>query len=117
MRLTQRYDLLLARAAEGDPARAEAACYDLVGLTPRHTPAVAERVERAALIRYDVPRRVDLVALRRGARSIAKFEDLPRAVADATPRDRRGWETHARAAVKRSDVIGADGHPARPAGV
>jgi hypothetical protein len=86
VRLTQRYDLLLARAAEGDPARAEAAFYDLVGLTPRHTPAVAERVERAALIRYDAPRRVDLVALRRGARSIAKFEDLPRAVADALAR-------------------------------
>ncbi len=86
MTLTPRYDLLIACAAQGDTARADAAFYELVGLTPRRTPPAAERVERAALIRYDAPRRVDLVALRRGARSVAKFEDLTANVAGALAR-------------------------------
>lgn len=79
MRLDLLYDQLRDAAARRDEPRADAAFHAVAGLAPDRTPpGDARDVPRAALIRYDAPRRVDLVALRRGARDIAKFEDLPR---------------------------------------
>lgn len=82
VRLADRYDQL--RRATGD-AEADARFLALAGLAGGPPPA-AGVTERAALLRYGAPRKVDLVALRRGARDIAKFEDLPGPVAAALAR-------------------------------
>jgi hypothetical protein len=48
---------------------------------------------RVPMLRYDVPRRIDLLALRRGARAVAKFEDLSGERAGALQRSLPEFET------------------------
>lgn len=82
MQLARRYDQLHLAVDRGDVPLADKHFDALVGVAPARVTGDGE-VRRAALIRYDAPRRVDLIALRRGARDIAKFEDLPPAAARA----------------------------------
>lgn len=77
MDLASRYTELVAAARAGDERRASELFHTVIGLHP--TSDVIPDVPgppRAPLFRFDVPRAIDLRALRRGVRAIAKFEDL-----------------------------------------
>lgn len=80
MRLADRYDQLHRASTE---AEADARFLALAGLGHGPPPGNHAPTPRAALLRYGTPRRIDLVALRRGARDITKFEDLPAPIAAA----------------------------------
>ncbi len=84
--LAAHYDALYAASARGDAATAHAAFLALVGLGPRRTVSAVPTTPppaRAPLVRYDRPRRVDLLALTHGGRDVAKFEDLTAPQAEA----------------------------------
>jgi len=78
-RLVRLYDRLASASAMGDDVSARQTFLAIAGLLPpeglpngpSHT-----RQCRASVLRYSVPRRIDIVALKHGARAAAKFEDL-----------------------------------------
>jgi hypothetical protein len=75
--LARRYDAFEALRREGRRADAARALLDLCGLEgAADLDLDAPRPPSATMIRYDAPRAVDVVALTRGARDVAKFEDL-----------------------------------------
>lgn len=102
MLLAQRYDQLRRAVASGNAPAIDAGFDALAGLVPERVTGEGP-VHRAALLRYDAPRRVDLIALRRGARDIAKFEDLPatRALALARQLTREGFTAHTEGPYRR----------------
>ncbi len=81
--LARRYDAFYRRCRRGEALDAARAFFELAGLDrePEAPEGPREPFPTAPLIRYDAPRAVDLAALRKGARGVAKFEDLaaPRA--------------------------------------
>jgi hypothetical protein len=100
VRLTERYD----RLREADARRDEEGClrafHEVAGLADG--PVAEEDAPtpaRVAWLRYDRPRRVDLLALRAGARPVAKFEDLDRRTA-------LGLEQRLRSEGFRTAVVG-----------
>lgn len=77
--LSTLYDRVSIASARGDARAAHEAFLAIVGLRPRRDVAAVPTALPArtiAMRRYDEPRRIDLVALRAGARPVAKFEDL-----------------------------------------
>ncbi len=85
-RLAELYDRVVASSRRGDVAAAHAVYLAIVGLRARrHATAVPERPARrtAAVLDFSTPRKVDLIALARGARRVAKFEDLTADAAEA----------------------------------
>jgi hypothetical protein len=76
--LADRYDAFERHRRGGRDAEARAAFLALAGLDEVSAEAVvgAAHPPTAPMIRYDVPRAVDVVALQQGARDVAKFEDL-----------------------------------------
>ena len=87
VRLAARYDRLHKAYANGDEAECERAFQAIAGITsgPVAEPGDREPAQ-VAWLRYDRPRRVDLIALRAGSRTVAKFEDLDRNTAIALDR-------------------------------
>lgn len=81
MQLAARYDRLRAACARGDEAEGRREFYAVAGLADGPTGLAGGGPPGVAWMRYDRPRRVDLLALRAGARAVAKFEDLDRATA------------------------------------
>jgi len=79
VQLAARYDRLRAAHARGDEAGCLRAFHDVAGITAGPTDLSGDGPPGAPWLRYDRPRRVDLIALRAGARAVAKFEDLDRA--------------------------------------
>lgn len=87
MHLAARYDRLFRAHEVGDQAEGLRAFHAIAGIADG--PVAEEGVvgpARVAWLRYDRPRRVDLLALRAGARGVAKFEDLDRNTALALAR-------------------------------
>jgi hypothetical protein len=84
MKLAQVFDAL-ERATQGrDLAAANRALETILGVRAGATDfPPPDDPPRVAMLRYDVPRRIDLLALRRGKRAVAKFEDLSLARATA----------------------------------
>lgn len=89
-RLARLYDRIAAASARGEAAEAHQMFLAVLGLEKRR---IATRVpdrqplRQEAVFRYSEPRFVDLVALARGARRAAKFEDLSEERAAALARD------------------------------
>lgn len=81
--LSSLYRELEAALCAGEHDRARAAYLAATGLGARQSAAdvTASQPAPAAveLVAWDTPRRIDLIALDRGARDVAKFEDLTRA--------------------------------------
>lgn len=85
-RLSTLYDRLYAASARGDARDAHLAFLEITGLEPRRDVSdvpTALPPRTVSVVRYDEPRRIDFVALERGARSAAKVEDLDAQAADA----------------------------------
>lgn len=78
---------LYERARAGDGAEA---FWAIVGLAPAGPVEPLPPPITAPMIRYGSPRKIDRTALLRGARSVAKFEDLSAGLAEALERDLRG---------------------------
>lgn len=76
MLLTRLYDRLREAHAQGEEGRFLQSFYDVAGLADGPPALAGEGPPGARWLRYDRPRRVDLIALRAGARAVAKFEDL-----------------------------------------
>lgn len=77
--LAARYDAFYEALRRADDDGARRHFLSIAGVrdaTARSAPG-APRALAAPLIRYEVPRAIDLVALRARARDVAKFEDLP----------------------------------------
>jgi hypothetical protein len=116
-RLARLYDRIAADSARGDVAAAHQAFLAVLGLEERRRP---ERVPdqppplREAVFRYSEPRWVDLVALARGARRAAKFEDLSAQGAAVLARDLASRGLRVRTVGpyhKRFDVSAAEPGP------
>lgn len=85
--LERDFDDLARASVAGDVARAAPHLEAILGVTfplPERVPSVVPT--RAPMLVYDVPRHIDVLALRGGARRIAKFEDLPASRANALVR-------------------------------
>lgn len=114
------YDEVSAASARGAAREAHDAFMAIVGLQRRRDVSavpIAQPARSIAMRRYDEPRRIDLVALRAGARPVAKFEDLAEpAAARLSARLRAEGLTVVRVGpyTKRFDVSVAD--DARAAG-
>lgn len=74
--LAARYDAFYEALRRKDDDVARRHFLALAGVREARARAVSGALA-APLIRYEVPRAIDLVALRAGARHVAKFEDLP----------------------------------------
>lgn len=86
MLLATRYDRLREASVRGDEAAGRRAFYAVAGLAEGPDGLEGDGPPGVAWMRYDRPRRVDLLALRAGARTVAKFEDLDRDTALALAR-------------------------------
>jgi hypothetical protein len=86
VRLAERYDQLREADARGDAGECRRALFAIAGFADGPAAAEGEGPARVAWLRYDRPRRVDLLALRAGARAVAKFEDLDQRTALALER-------------------------------
>lgn len=84
--LAARYDRLREASARGDAAAVARAFRKVAGIAegPERVPGPAP--EPVRWMRQDRPSRVDRIALKRGARAVAKFEDLDLATAVALER-------------------------------
>jgi len=113
-RLAKLYDRLYAASARGDAKDAHAAFLEIVGLAPRRDVSAVPTQpppRTVSVVRYDEPRRIDFLALERGARSSAKLEDLDAVAADTlTTRLREAGLEVVRSAPyrKRFDVPESD---------
>jgi hypothetical protein len=74
--LTARYDRLREASGRGDEAEVARAFREVAGIADGPAAFVGEAPGVVQWIRYDRPSRIDRIALRRGARAVAKFEDL-----------------------------------------
>jgi hypothetical protein len=77
--LSNLYDQVVQASSRGDARAAHAAFLRIVGLAPRRDAAAVPHAQPPAtisMLRYDRPRRIDILALLGGARPVAKFEDL-----------------------------------------
>lgn len=81
-----RYDRLREAHARGDEGECLRAFHAIAGIADGPPALSGEGPAGVAWMRYDRPRRVDLIALRAGARAVAKFEDLDRGTALALDR-------------------------------
>ena len=86
MQLAARYDRLRVAHARGAGAGCVRAFHDVAGIVDGPAALEGGGPPGVAWMRYDRPRRVDLLALRAGARAVAKFEDLDRGTALALDR-------------------------------
>jgi hypothetical protein len=85
--LASRYDRLREAHAGGDEDECMRAFHAVAGIADGPAAAVGgAEPEGVRWLRYDRPRRVDRIALRAGARGVAKFEDLDWSVAIALER-------------------------------
>ena len=112
MKLARAFDELERATRERDLGAATIALQVIFGLRVAVTDVPpTDDPPRVAMLRYDEPRRIDLAALRRCARPVAKFEDLSLARASALCRtlESEGFATvRVGPYSKRFDVSVAD---------
>ncbi|MEO7094727.1 MAG: hypothetical protein ABI175_15830, partial [Polyangiales bacterium] len=77
MKLARAFDDLERATSGSDLTAAGRALETILGVRVALAgPPPPEAPPRVPMLRWDVPRRIDLAALRRGMRAVAKFEDL-----------------------------------------
>ena len=95
--LAGRYDAFYEALRHNRHADAREAFGSIAGVEANGDPTDARTASRALsapLIRYDVPRAIDLVALRERARDAAKFEDLTLATTRGLVEKLQRWGLH-----------------------